>query len=181
MKKLAVFFSIPIVKLTWVFLKIGLVFFGGGYVVIPVLHRELVTNLHWLTERQFIDGTAISQLTPGPVAVLATFSGFIVAGIPGALVATFAAFLPGSLLMIFLSHSYSKLHKLESVRFVLNTLIPVIVGLLLAAAFNIGTEAGLNIISIIMFVISLVLLIRFKINPLFLIIASAIAGWLLKM
>jgi chromate transporter len=76
----------------WIFFKIGLVFFGGGYVVLPVIHRELVTNLHLLTEQEFIDGTAISQLTPGPVAIIATFAGFIIANVWGALVGTFAMF-----------------------------------------------------------------------------------------
>ena len=63
----------PLIVVFIVFLKIGFVFFGGGYVAIPVIYRELVTNLHLLTEQQFIDGTAISQLTPGPIAIIATF------------------------------------------------------------------------------------------------------------
>ena len=66
--KILSFLWVPsIFVLFWLFFKIGLIFFGGGYVLIPVLHKELVINLHLLSERQFIDGTAISQLTPGPV------------------------------------------------------------------------------------------------------------------
>ena len=92
--------------LFWIFFKIGLVFFGGGYVVFPVIHRELVTNLHLLTEQEFIDGIAISQITPGPIAIIATFAGFIIANTWGALVGTFAMFLPGSALMFFISKNY---------------------------------------------------------------------------
>ncbi len=93
----------PIMLLFFVFLKIGLIFFGGGYAVIAIMQRELVSNYHFLTNREFIDGVAISQFTPGPVAVLSTFVGYKVYGIIGALIATFAMFLPGATLMIFIS------------------------------------------------------------------------------
>ena len=65
------------------FLRVGLVFFGGGFVLVPVLHHRLVTQLHWLNSREFLDGVAISNLTPGPISVLATFAGFRVAGVSG--------------------------------------------------------------------------------------------------
>jgi len=159
-----------------VFLKIGLIFFGGGFIVIPVMHRELVTEKHWLSNQEFIDGTAISQLTPGPVAVLATFAGYCKAGLAGALVATFAIFLPGSLLMLFMSWGYQKLKNITVLQKVLNTLIPVIVGLLIAASWQIGKTTIVNWWEAAVFIISLIALIRFKINPAFLIIAAALLG-----
>jgi chromate transporter len=72
----------PLVGLTGTFLKIGCVFFGGGFVLVPLLHQHLVTNLRYLTEREFLDGVAISNLTPGPIAVLATFASFSWVTIP---------------------------------------------------------------------------------------------------
>lgn len=165
-------------KLAWIFLKIGIVFFGGGFVVIPVIHRELVQNLHLLTERQFVDGTAISQLTPGPVAILSTFAGYKIGGAAGALTATIALFLPGSLLMIFLTRSYAVLKDMDTVRNALNTLIPVVVGLLLASAWTIGRTAMTSWYSAAIFLAALFLLIRYKINPAILIIAAAISGLL---
>jgi len=165
-------------KLAWTFLKIGIVFFGGGFVVIPVMHRELVQNMHLLTNRQFIDGTAISQLTPGPVAVLATFAGYKASGVVGALVATTAIFLPGSLLMIFLSKSYAILRELGAARKVLNTLIPVVVGLLLASAWSIGRTAIADWYGIAVFLAALIALVRFKLNPALLIIVTAMLGLL---
>ncbi|MRR35677.1 chromate transporter, partial [bacterium] len=63
----------PLVTIAWTFLKIGLVFVGGGYVLIPLLHRIMVDQYHWLTMKEFLDGLALSQLTPGPLAILATF------------------------------------------------------------------------------------------------------------
>jgi chromate transporter len=75
----------PISNLAATFLKIGAVFFGGGFVLVPVLHHRLVTELGWLSPKEFLDGVAISNLTPGPIAVLATFAGYHVAGFAGAL------------------------------------------------------------------------------------------------
>lgn len=160
----------------WLFFKIGLVFFGGGYVVIPVMHRELVTNLHLLTEKEFIDGVAISQLTPGPVAILATFAGYKIAGVIGALVSTFAMFLPGSALMFFISNSYEKIKNSEFARKVLDVTIPVVVGLLVAAVFQIGESAVHGYVDGIILAVSLFLLVRFKINPAILIVSFAIFG-----
>jgi len=177
MKALRWLFAPSLLALAWVFFKIGLVFFGGGFVVIPVMHRELVTNLHWLTDRQFVDGTAISQLTPGPIAVLATFAGYQVAGIPGALVGTAAIFLPGSVLMIFLSRSYEILKKHNAAREILNTLIPVIVGLLVAAALQIGRTTVTNWVDILVLVVAFIAIIKFKVSPALLIIVAALLGW----
>ena len=176
MKTFSYIAALPITKLAWVFLKIGIVFFGGGYVVIPVMQRELVQNLHWLTQQEFIDGTAISQLTPGPVAILATFAGYRVAGVAGALVATIAAFLPGCLLMIFLSKSYEIFRKQDAAKKVMNTLVPVVIGLLLAAAWTIGKTSIDHWPGAIMFAVALVALIRFKINPVLLIVVAAVLG-----
>jgi len=165
----------------WIFFKIGLVFFGGGYVVIPIMHRELVTNLHLLTEQEFIDGTAISQLTPGPVAILATFAGYKISGVIGALVATFAMFLPGTALMLFISKSYEKIKNSNLARNVLNTIIPVIVGLLVAASWQIGKNSMGGKLDIIVLITSFFLLIRYKINPAILILASAALGLILHL
>lgn len=99
---------IGIATLAWVFFKTGLIFFGGGYVLIPLLHRLMVDQYRWLSLREFLDGVALSQLTPGPLAMLATFSGFRVGGFPGALVATISIFLPCTLLMLAITSRYEK-------------------------------------------------------------------------
>jgi chromate transporter len=129
------------ITLAMVFLKVGFIFFGGGFVLIPVLHQQLVTELGWLTPQQFIDGVAISQLTPGPMAVLATFTGYRVAGIPGALVATVALFLPATLLMWGVSHFYQHLRHATAVKDFLAGVNPAVVGLILAAAIALAPGA----------------------------------------
>lgn len=178
--KILSFFIVPsFLVLFWIFFKIGLIFFGGGYVVLSIIHRELVGNLHLLTEKEFVDGTAISQLTPGPVAILATFAGYKIAGIWGALVSTFAMFLPGSTLMFFLSKSYDKIRNSNFAYKILNTIVPVIVGLLLAISLQIGHSTMNSPLEYILFLASLVLFIKYKMNPAILILSSAVIGLVL--
>jgi chromate transporter len=127
-----------LLKIAWLFLKLGCVFVGGGYVLIPLLHRVMVDQLGWLTLQEFLDGLALSQLTPGPLAMLATFTGFRAAGVTGALVATVFIFLPCSLLTLALASRYEKMRNMELVRGTLDGLLPAVVGLVAAAAWNLG-------------------------------------------
>jgi chromate transporter len=83
-----------LVDLFWLCLRTGSLLFGGGYVMIPLLEHDVVERFHWMTREQFLDGVALGQSTPGPIVVTATFIGYQAAGLPGALVATFAIFLP---------------------------------------------------------------------------------------
>ena len=116
------------------FLKTGLVFFGGGFVLIPVLHNRLVTELHWLSPREFLDGVAISNLTPGPIAVLATFAGYHIEGVPGALVATAALLAPAMALMWLVSGQYERYRDNPGVERFLAGVNPAVTGLILSAA-----------------------------------------------
>jgi chromate transporter len=120
------------------FFKVGLVFFGGGFVLVPILHHRLVTDLHWLSPREFIDGVAISNLTPGPIAVLATFAGFHLAGIPGALVATAALMAPSVILMLAISRQYERFRHDYRAQRLLSGLNPAITGLILSTAILLG-------------------------------------------
>ena len=91
---------LPVLTLTC--LKIGLVAFGSGYVLFAFLRADFVLGLHWLSDRQLLDAIAIGQATPGPVFTTATFLGYLFAGVPGAMAATVAVFLPGFLVVPFL-------------------------------------------------------------------------------
>ena len=75
-----------------VFLKIGAILFGGGYVLVALIRSNLVIRLGWISERQLLDAIAMGQVTPGPLSTTATFIGYLLAGIPGAVVATVAIF-----------------------------------------------------------------------------------------
>ncbi|MCS6959236.1 MAG: chromate efflux transporter [Pseudanabaenaceae cyanobacterium SKYGB_i_bin29] len=130
--------AVNLATLGWTFLKVGFVFFGGGVVLIPVLKQLLIDNLHWLTPKEFIDGVAISQLTPGPIAVIATFAGFRMGGLAGAIVATVGLFLPSIVLMFFLAMYYQKIKHLQPVKHFLSGVNPAVVGMVVSAAINLA-------------------------------------------
>ncbi len=120
------------------FLKVGFVFFGGGFVLIPVLKHLLIDHLHWLTQQEFVDGVAMSQLTPGPIAVIATFVGFRLAGLGGAAIATLGLFLPSIVLMFGLSIYYQRARHLRPVQHFLAGVNPAVVGMIVSAAVNLA-------------------------------------------
>ena len=91
-----------------VFLRIGAVTFGGGFVMIPEIQAEVVNSHHWLTHQEFADATALGQITPGPVLIMATFVGYRVAGTLGALLATICVFLPSFLMTIAAGSSFRR-------------------------------------------------------------------------
>lgn len=176
--------TIPVVTevslgvLFWVFFQVGLVFFGGGFVLIPILSENLVNNLGWLTHQQFLDGVAISQLTPGPIAVIATFAGYKVGGIAGALVATIGLFVPATILMLFISHFYQRLSKIKEVKDFLAGINPAVVGLIMAAAIALTpqTFSLSQPIGIIVAFVALFLLAYGKWHPAFVLAIGAIIG-----
>jgi chromate transporter len=168
-----------ILKLCWVFLKIGVIFFGGGYVLIPLLHRIMVDQLHWLTLQEFLDGVALSQLTPGPLAMLATFSGYKAAGFLGALAATVCIFLPCTALMLLISSRYERFRRIEAVNHFLDGILPAVVGLVFAAAFNLGRTSLASTRDFILLGAGFAVLQFTAIAPMAVILGAAVAGLLL--
>ena len=172
-------------KLFISFLKIGAFSFGGGYAAMPIIQSEVLDTYHWLTLEEFTDLITISQMTPGPIAVnSATFVGIRIGGIPGALVATLGCILPASLLLIFLSWMYMKYKKLTILQTILSVLRPAVVVLIAISGIKILQSAfelnefileNLRLHMLFIFVICLVLLIKYKKNP---IIVMVLAGLL---
>jgi chromate transporter len=120
------------------FLKIGLFGFGGGFAMIPLMHSAAVVEHGWLTAPQFAAAIALGQVTPGPVAISATFIGYKVAGLPGALVATAAVFIPSILAMYLLERFYLKIRGSQITRAVMHGVLPVVVAIILHAAISLG-------------------------------------------
>ena len=158
------------------FFSIGLFAFGGGYAVMSFLQHE-VEQRGWMTTERFADLIAISQSTPGPIAInLATFVGYETGGVAGALLATLAVSLPGMILItifaLFLFHFYEK----PPMQAVFKGLRPAVVGLIAAAAWHIGQVAFVNWTAVGIAVICCLLIARWKVHPVFLVTGSAIAG-----
>ena len=125
-------------KLVWVFARLGAVSFGGGMAMVPILDHQVVGNLGWLTPREFADAVTLGQITPGPIAITATFVGYRVAGVLGALVATLGTFTPPFVITVLAARSMDAFRESAWVAAALRVLGPVVVGIVAAAAISMG-------------------------------------------
>lgn len=166
-----------IFELAWIFFKIGLIFVGGGYVLIPLLHRIMVEQFHWLTLKEFLDGVALSQLTPGPLAMLATFTGYRAGGFMGGLVATVFIFLPCTALMLFLSSHYEKLRNMELIKAVLDGILPSVVGLVAAAAYSLGKTSLISTRDYLLLAAGFLVLQFTRLSPMVVILGAGAVGY----
>ena len=172
-------FFTDIRKLMVVFSGISLTLFGGGYVFIPAIQETVVQNLHWLSVKEFTDGIAIGQITPGPILISATFIGYKVAGFWGAFIATLAIFIPSGVLMIAGTHFLEKFKKSYLVKSVFMGLRPAVIGLIFAASFTIGQNIEINWQSIVIFLIIFLIHFKYNVNAAILIPVSGILGIIL--
>jgi chromate transporter len=160
------------------FLKYGAVSFGSGYVLFAFLHADVVDAFHWLTTQQLLDAIALSQATPGPVFTVATFIGFLVAGVAGALVATIGIFLPGFVLVPFLERIVRLVNDRPWARAFLEGVNIAALGLIGAVAIQLGRSALVDPPTVAIAVISLALLIRWPLAAPALVIAGGALGLL---
>ena len=172
-------FFADIRKLMVVFSGMSLTLFGGGYVFIPAIQETVVQNLHWLSVREFTDGIAIGQITPGPILISATFIGYKVAGFWGAFIATIAIFLPSGVLMIAGTHFLDKFKKSNLVKSFFMGLRPAVIGMIFAASFTIGQSIDINWQSIVIFLIIFLIHFKYNVNAAILIPVSGIMGIIL--
>jgi chromate transporter len=167
----AALISLPALAIA--FFKVGMVFFGGGFVLIPILYQKLVEEYHWLSPSQFVDGVAISNLTPGPIAVLATFTGFHMGGVAGAIVATAAIFTPAMMLMTVISAGYDRFKDSSRAKDFLAGVTPTVVGLVASAALLLWPSSIASWRAAVLMIVALALLVRFKWHPAFVLAVGA--------
>ncbi|HEY4667610.1 MAG TPA: chromate efflux transporter [Anaerolineales bacterium] len=164
--------------LFFTFLKIGAVLYGSGYVLLAYLRADLVVRAHLLTDQQLLDAVAIGQLTPGPVFTTATFIGYLLAGTPGALLATLGIFLPS---FVFVAISNPLIPRLRSSPWIGGLLDGVTVAslaLMAAVTWQLGRAALVDGLTILVALLAFVALVRFKINSTILVFAGALIGLL---
>ncbi|PHI05274.1 chromate transporter [Fusobacterium polymorphum] len=168
-------------KLFYVFFKVGLFSFGGGYAILPLMQHEVVDVNKWINYKDFVDIVAISQITPGPISInLATHVGYRIGGILGSTIATTSVVLPSiiivSLIVIFLK----RFNKLPVVQRIFKSLRVTIVGLILAAGIALFVKENfIDYKSYIIFASVLIGGLFFKIGSITLIILSGVAGAIL--
>lgn len=173
--------SIPVITklglllvLATIFLRMGAITFGGGFVMIPLIEAEVVDSHHWLTHQEFVDATALGQITPGPVLITATFIGYRVAGTLGAIVATISIFLPSFLMTVVAGSSLARFHNNRIVQSFLKGITPAVVGLLVAAGISIG-RAGIHTwIGLLIALVAGVILVRYRPNAIWVILGAGL-------
>ena len=172
------------------FLRIGLLSIGGGYAIIPLIQEQVVNNHGWLSLQEYLDIITISQMTPGPLVVnTASFVGIRIAGVSGAVVATLGSVFSGFIISILLYNFFKKYKHIDSISNVLKGLLSSSVGLIASAAVTIiavaffGTTtinfSTINIAAIMVFAISVILLRKFRLNPMLIIAATGVLGLIL--
>lgn len=173
-------------ELFWSFLKIGLFSFGGGYAAMPLIQEQVVSSHDWLSMAEFTDLITISQMTPGPIAInSATFVGIKIAGIPGALVSTIGCILPSCIIVMLIAKLYLKYRTVNMLQSVLNSLRPAVVAMIASAGISVLITAfwesaelislaGTNWILVIIFAACVVLLRKFRMNPILVMVLAGV-------
>lgn len=159
-----------------VFLKTGSVLFGSGYVLLAFLRTDLVERLGWLTESQLIDAVAIGQVTPGPVFTTATFIGYVLGGITGAIVGTVGIFLPAFFFVAVSGPLVPRIRKSATAAAILDGVIVASLALMAVVTWRLGRAAIIDLPTVVLFVVSVVLLVRFRLNSALLVLGGAVFG-----
>ena len=184
-------------RLFRIFLQIGAFSFGGGYASMPLIQNQVVQLHSWLSQSEFTDLITISQMTPGPIAInSATFVGTRIAGMPGALAATAGCVLPSCILVTLLAKIYLKYRNLSLLQGVLKSLRPAVIAMIAAAGASILVNAfwgesiasltasqllpNISIRAVGIFTGSLILLARFKMNPIHVMLLSGVTEVVLQ-
>jgi len=160
--------------------KIGALVFGGGYVMIPFIQREVVSHYGWLTERQFVDAIALGQITPGPIMITATFIGYKVQGLAGAAAATLGIFLPSFVMTALAAGQMMRLRQNRRVAGFVRGVLPAVVAMLLAAAIAIARPVVGDWRLLLLAFAALALLVKFKVDAVYVVLGAGVVGFLLE-
>jgi chromate transporter len=169
-------FSLGILFLT--FLKIGAVLYGSGYVLLAFLHADFVARLGWLSDSQLIDAIAIGQVTPGPVFTTATFIGYLLGGVPGAVLGTLGIFLPSFVFVALSSQFIPRIRSSRWLRSLLDGVNVASLGLMAGVTWQLARASLVHPVSFAILILSGILILKYNINTTWLILAGALSGLL---
>ena len=158
------------------FLKVGAFTVGGGLTMIAFIQDQVVGQFGWLTPREFVDGLALGQLTPGPILMVAAYVGYKVAGVVGAAVAGGAAFLPSFVLMLAILPVLERVRKLAWTRAVMRGMGPAVVGVLAVSLVRLAPYALPDVFAVVILVASLIALALYRVGTFKIMIAGSILG-----
>jgi chromate transporter len=158
------------------FLKLGAIVYGSGYVLLAFLRSDLVERLHWLTSAELVDAVAVGQVTPGPVFTTATFIGYLIRGVPGALVATLAIFLPAFVLSPIVYALLPRLRRSPWTKAFLDGVTVSGLGLMAGVTIQLARVVLIDGITVALAVVAFAILRRYQPNSAWLVLGGAIAG-----
>jgi chromate transporter len=167
-----------LMKMFLLFLKTGSVLYGSGYVLLAFLRGDFVHRLGWLTDRQLLDAIAIGQFTPGPVLTTATFVGYLLAGVPGAVLATVGIFLPGFIFVALIHPVIPRLRRSPAAGALLDGVNAASFGLMAGVTMQLGRAALVDVWTVLIALAAAAALLRLKVNSAWLIALAAGIGLL---
>ena len=176
-----------LLEILFTFMQIGLLSFGGGYASIGLVERQVVEVKHWMTYAEFADVITIDELTPGPIAInIATFVGTKVAGVAGAIIATFGNILPSFIIAMIMVKLYARYKNMKGVEGALNGLKSMVVAMISSTTISLIMTAlfhGLGIsienfdyVAVILFAVALFMLRKYKTSPIIIMLGCGLAG-----
>jgi chromate transporter len=165
-----------LVQLGLFFLKVGALLFGSTYMLIAFIQTDVVEKYHWLSHQQMLDAVAAGQITPGPISSTATFVGYVIAGFPGALVATLGMFVPSFLIVILTGKYLPKLNKIPVVQYFLKGVTASAVALIANVTLSVYQSAITDISSGILAAVALIAMLFYKMDAFWAIVGGVIFG-----
>jgi chromate transporter len=168
--------SFSLTALFLVFLKIGAILFGGGYVLVALIRSNLVAGLGWISERQLLDAIAMGQVTPGPLSTTATFIGYLLGGLPGAVIATVAIFLPAFFFVAISGPVVPRLRQSPLAGVVLDGVNVAALALIAVVSWQLFRAAVVDWTTLVLAGMSFFLLFRYRVNSVWLILGGAAVG-----
>jgi len=166
-----------LLRLFLTFVGIGAIAFGGGYAVLPLFERIIVDQYEWFTRSELLDMLAVSQVTPGPIAInSATFIGFTLFGVLGAFLTTVGVVTVPSILITIVSVYRERFKNSKVVQAIFRGLRPALAGLIFASVYTLSPDVMVDQWSYILFLIFVLLLVKFRLHPILVILLSAFLG-----
>jgi chromate transporter len=167
-----------ILSLFLFFLKVGSVLYGSGYVLLAFLQSDLVANWHWLTQNQLLDAIAVGQMTPGPLFTTATFVGYLLGGVSGAFWATVGIFLPAFIFVALSGSIVLRIRRSAVASSFLDGVVVTSLSLMAVVTYQISRAALVDAVSFVLLGVSMLLLIRYRVNSAWLVLGGAVVGFL---
>jgi chromate transporter len=167
-------------QLALFFTKAGAFVFGSGLAIVPFLYGGVVHELKWLNDRQFLDAVAVAMITPGPVVITAGFIGYLVARVPGSIVAAAATFLPPYLVVILAAPHFKRWSTVPSVRAIIQGVTAAATGAIAGAVIVLARRSLVDWPTVVIALVALGVLWRWKVPEPLLVLAAAVAGLLIR-